>query len=62
VGVEVKTTQQTPLLVCTNLLIKLSGGDEQARHEYERDGRWRFVVNEGDTVKGTGTIDIMEKQ
>lgn len=32
------------------------------RHRYEEDGRWRFIVNQGDSVRGTGTLDVMEGQ
>lgn len=34
----------------------------QDRHRFEADGRWRFVVNEGDTAGGTGSIGILETQ
>jgi hypothetical protein len=34
----------------------------QDRHRFEADGRWRFIVNEGDTAGGTGSIGVLEKE
>ena len=44
--------------------IILTSEDErylEQRHKYTKDGRWRFIINHSDTVKGTGSIDVLEK-
>lgn len=34
----------------------------EERHNYTRDGRWRFVINLADTATGTGTLSELVKR